>query len=115
MPSDHVTLSITVEMSALDEQVDWLTRGSSQGGYRKIQITWLTRGSSQDGYRKIQNTILKLYGYSCRGSNCCFLFLPAFSMGVQPLKERICFSWSKFFPIRVDSVWKVFAGQKSKE
>ena len=97
MPTDHVTLSITVEMSALDEQVDWLTRGSSQ-----------------DGYRKIQNTILKLYGYSCRGSNCCFLFLPAFSRGVQPLKERICFSWSKFFPIRVDSVWKVFAGQKSK-
>ena len=33
-------------------------------------------------------------------------------IGDQLLKERICSFWSKFFPLRADSFWKVFMSRE---
>ena len=43
-------------------------------------------------------------GYTFRGSNSDILIVASLPGGAQLLKQRICSSRSKFFPLRVESI-----------
>ena len=42
-------------------------------------------------------------------------YFPSFQSRSQPLKEKICSSRSKFFPLRVDLISKTYLIQRSKQ
>ena len=69
-------------------------------------------------HSKLKEPTFKVKRYTCtctfRGSNSTIL-LPHFSVGVKLLKERICSSRSKFFPLRVDPISNSFANQEKKK
>ena len=44
----------------------------------------------------------KVNGYTFRGSNSTFIIFASLLTGDQFLKERICSSRNKFFPVRID-------------
>ena len=52
--------------------------------------------------------------YTFRGNNSVISFLPVPSRG-QLLQERICYSWSKFLPLRVDLFKKGLCIQRRKQ
>ena len=56
---------------------------------------------------------MKLNRYTYKGSGST-IFASLLSKG-QLLKERICSSRSKFLPLRVDSIFKSYLMQRSKQ
>ena len=71
--------------------------GGGGGGISKTEFLC-------DGQGAVRQAIL------C-ADRCCFLS----SQKDQLLKERICSSWSKFFPLRVVPFWMGFVAQGSKQ
>ena len=51
---------------------------------------------------------MELNGYTFRGSNSAIFIFASILNGSQLLKERICSTWSKFFLLKVDPLWKAF-------
>ena len=51
---------------------------------------------------KLTGTRFKVNGYTFKGSNSCIFIFASHLIRGQLLKERICSSRSKFFPLRVD-------------
>ena len=59
---------------------------------------------------------IKVNGYTFRGSNSAIFILTFFLNGGLLLKEKICSYRSKFFPLRVDPIFKrlYFPGKQTE-
>ena len=56
--------------------------------------------------------VLKVIGYTFRGSNSVIFSFTSLLKWGQSLKERVCFSGSNFYPLKVGLFLEVFQGSK---
>ena len=100
-------------------KIQWVTIPHCCYGYLAMGNLYLyllynEKEKSRLDYLEYDHDNGNVNGYTYRRSNqftCIFIFAFFFGWG-QPLKERICSSRSKFFPLRVDPYWKVFSSRE---